>query len=276
MSTMCAQHWDAAVELDQYSKDEILFWRKNLSSVKSRHYFLTKTPHIFAYSDASATGCEPVVSLDNEQVCHRLWDQSETPKSSTWRELAAIYFAIESFGPILEGTHVKWFRDNQAAAKIVQIGSMRFDLHRLATSIFYACIKWQVKLEIQWIPRIENQKADYISRLIDIDDWQITPAFFLAIDSTLGTHSVDCMANFYNTKIPRFFSRFWNPDTIGVDFFVQNLNSENCLVVPPISLVPRVLHCLPEHSESQSNARRTALALVQLLASYYVQLWTVH
>ena len=27
MSTVCAQHWDAAVELDQYSKEEIIFWR---------------------------------------------------------------------------------------------------------------------------------------------------------------------------------------------------------------------------------------------------------
>ena len=100
---------------------------------------------------------------------------------------------------------------------------MRFDLHRLAMSIFNTCIKRRIKLEIQWISRTEMQKADYI---------------------TWGPHSVDCMANLYNIKIPRFFSRFWNPGTIGVDFFMQNLNSENFLVVPPISLVPRVLHYL--------------------------------
>ena len=28
MSTMCAQHWDVLVELDQHSKEEIIFWRK--------------------------------------------------------------------------------------------------------------------------------------------------------------------------------------------------------------------------------------------------------
>ena len=39
-----------------------------------------------------------------------------------------------------------------SSRKIVEIGSMRLDLHRLAMSIF---------------------NADYISRLIDIDDWQI-------------------------------------------------------------------------------------------------------
>ena len=126
----------------------------------------------------------------------------------------------------------------------IEIGCMRLDLHRSAMSIFNACIKRQIKLEIQWIRRTENEKADYISRLINIDYWQITRAFFLAIDSTWGLHSVNYMANFYNTKIPRFFSRFWNPGTIGVDFLMQNLSLENCLVVPPISLVPRVLHYL--------------------------------
>ena len=136
MSTMCAQHWNVLVELDQYSKEEIIFWRKNVSSVKSWHCFLTKTPQIFAYSDASATGCRSIVSLDKEQIRHRLWVQSETSKNSTWRELAATDFGIESFGPIFEGTRVKLFTVNQAAAKIVEIGRMRFNIHILAMSIF--------------------------------------------------------------------------------------------------------------------------------------------
>ena len=46
----------------------------------------------------------------------------------------------------------------------------------------------------------------------------------------------------YNHKLPRFFSRFWNPNTAGVDFFLQSLREENCWVVPPVSIVPRVLH----------------------------------
>ena len=30
MSTLCVQHWDAEVELDQYCIEEIHFWRNNL------------------------------------------------------------------------------------------------------------------------------------------------------------------------------------------------------------------------------------------------------
>ncbi|CAH3199245.1 unnamed protein product [Porites evermanni] len=69
-----------------------------------------------------------------------------------------------------------------------------------------------------------------------------------AIDFSLGSFApileVDCFANYYTAKLPRFFSRFWNPGTSGIDFFAQELSSENCLVVPPVSLVARVIHYL--------------------------------
>jgi len=46
--------------------------------------------------------------------------------------------------------------------------------------------------------------------------------------------------------------------TLGVDFFVQNLESENCLVVPPVPLVARTLHYL-------SPQRATATIVIPLL-----------
>ena len=64
------------------------------------------------------------------------------------------------------------------------------------------------------------------------------------LDGRWGPHSVDCFANYYNHKLPKFFSRFWNSNTSGVDFFFQSLRGENCLVVPPVGIVPHVLHYL--------------------------------
>ena len=46
------------------------------------------------------------------------------------------------------------------------------------------------------------------------------------------------------TSSPNSFPRFWNPNTSGVYFFFQSLRGENCLVVPPVGIVPRVLHYL--------------------------------
>ena len=132
MSTLSVQHWDEEFKLDQYCIDELHFWRTNLDSIKVRDCFLLHKPQRFAYSDASTTGCGSVITLNEDHICHRLWDPSECSKSSTWRELAAIDFSLESFAPILRVSLVKWYTDSQSAAKIVEVGSMKLDLHRLA------------------------------------------------------------------------------------------------------------------------------------------------
>ena len=119
---------------------------------------------------------------------------------------------------------------------------MKSELHIIAQNVFQICAKHAVYLEIQWLPRSELEKADFLSRLID--DWEITIDCFKVINKLWGPHTLDCFANFYNKKINKYFSRFWNPGTSGVDFFVQKIQGENCLVVPPVCSVIRALHYL--------------------------------
>ena len=132
---------------------------------------MDRKPHLFGFSGASTSGCGADISLDSQHVCHKLWDSSEASKSSTWWKLDAIDFTIESFSSVLESSCVKWYTDNQAAAKIVDVGSTKPDLHKLAVKIFAACLRSKIKFEVQWIPRSENVKADFISRPNDVDDW---------------------------------------------------------------------------------------------------------
>ena len=74
--------------------------------------------------------------MNQEFVCHNMWTEEEKRKSSAWRELSALKFALSSFVSVLNDSHVKWFTDNQAAAKIVKVGSMRQDLQLIAPKIF--------------------------------------------------------------------------------------------------------------------------------------------
>ena len=169
-----------------------------------------------------------------------MWNDEERPKSFTWRELAAIYFALQSFCPLLKNSSVKWFTDNQAAARIVESGSMRKDLHFLCLKVFQTCLLHKISLEIQWIPRSEVQRADYISRLIDTDDWQISTQFLSFLKNFRDlTHLI--VSQIIATQLPKFYSRFWNPGCAGVDYFVQPISNENCLVVPPVFLISRAL-----------------------------------
>ncbi len=79
---------------------------------------------------------------------------------------------------------------------------------------------------------------------IGLDDWMISEKFFRLISDMWGPFSVDCFASYSNAKVSRFFSRFWNPNTAGVDALAQDWSKENCLLVPPVLLIPSVLRHL--------------------------------
>jgi hypothetical protein len=61
---------------------------------------------------------------------------------------------------------------------IVNAGSMKEKLHSLASSIFSTCVEKGISIDIQWIPRTENEKADYINKMFDFEDWGVTLPFF--------------------------------------------------------------------------------------------------
>ncbi|XP_022780144.1 uncharacterized protein LOC111321503 [Stylophora pistillata] len=136
---------------------------------------------------------------------------------------------------------------------------MRKDLHVIALKIFQFCVDNEIELEVQWIPRTKLDRADFISRIIDVDDWQITTSFFEFLDYTWGRHTVDCFANFYNKKIKKFYSRFWNPGCSGVDFFVQNLTGEDCLVVPQMFTTQGYWDNIPDHVKPNTKDLLTLL-----------------
>lgn len=241
-----ASDWDSKFELDSFCQRELKFWEANVehkNEHKISHNINLKSNYIVC-SDASAMGCGAHVELNGEQICHQLWNDNERIQSSTWRELSAIEFSLRSFQKLIQGSYVKWFSDSQTACKIVEIGSMKPELHTIAIRIFQFCADNSIQLDIQWLPRSELERADYISRLIDIDDWQLSEGCFNEIEREWGPHTLDCFANYYNKKVPRFFSRFWNPECSGVDFFVQKLANENCLVVPPVFIIGRALNYL--------------------------------
>jgi len=49
-----------------------------------------------------------------------------------------IELSLQLFAPVRKGSHVKWFTDNQASARIVEVGSMKLELHRVGRIIFEA------------------------------------------------------------------------------------------------------------------------------------------
>ena len=146
-----------------------------------------------------------------------MWEPEDIGQSSTFRELKAIYFLLLSYVAQLKHKRVKIFTDNQGAAKIVAIGSSKINLQALAMDIFNLCLVNSIILEAQWIPRSLNERADFLSRFVDKDDWSVNPSVFRVIDAKWGPHTIDRFASHYNAQVPRFNSKFSSPGCSGVD-----------------------------------------------------------
>jgi hypothetical protein len=148
---------------------------------------------------------------------------------------------------LLKGKTVKWFSDSQSCVHIVQCGSTKLDLHEESMNIFELCSKFNIDLQIQWVPREQNKFADEISKFRSTDEWQVTGAFFEFLDKMWGPHDIDRFATYLNRKVKRFNSKFVDFETEAVDTFTQCWGKCNNWLVPPVRLVPKtishLLHC---------------------------------
>ena len=218
-------------------------WKNNIVSLNSRSIVPYQAPFLLSFSDASNVACGAYL-VGTEEVSHRMWSSSEAEKSSTWRELKAVHFALTSFKNSAQGKSVKWHSDNQGAVRIVDIESPNAELHSIALDIFDFCRNFNVRFVSQWVPRELNTRADDISNIIDFDDWYTTQGFFAHLDHIWGPHTVDRLANALNAHLPRFNSRFRVPGTEAVDAFSVTWAAENNWLVPPVHCIIRVIQHL--------------------------------
>ena len=128
-----------------------------------------------------------------------------TTRHYIWSFLSAQHLGLEKLRMIIIALLFEWFTDSQTPARVIEAGSMKLDLHRLASEISQFCAEHSILLEVQWVPRTENEKADYISRLqVDFDDWQITQDFFLSLGELWDPQAVDCFVIYYTIKLHSF------------------------------------------------------------------------
>ena len=54
-------------------------------------------------------------------------------------------------------------------------------------------MKNNIELYIHWIPRSLNTQADFVSKIRDCNDWQISAEFFFQeLEDLWGSHTLDC------------------------------------------------------------------------------------
>ena len=236
--------WDSRTSLlaSPRAISELFFWRENLRKFNCRILTEYNIPRLIVISDASDRGLAAhLTHNDKLMISFKNFTTLESQKSSTWRELTAISFGIESLKIFLIGKSVLWKTDNFACSIIVKSGSSKEHLQKIAEDIFNCCKQNNISLKIEWVPRETISLADKISRMNDSDDWRTTIAFFNEINMLWGPFTIDRFANNENTKLPLFNSKFFCPHSDGVDAFSFSWEHENNYIVPPINVIPKVL-----------------------------------
>ena len=156
------------------------------------------------YSDASDTGYGGYCVEHGCHITTGKWQGDEVQQSSTCRELRAVHMTLDFSGPRLKNHRVRLFTDNQNVVRIVLHGSRKPLLQKEALAILSIGLQHQIRQEPEWIPREENEFADYLSRLCDSDDWMLNPDVFHELDARWGPHTVDRFADLQNCQIQRF------------------------------------------------------------------------
>lgn len=235
--------WDSSFKIKNEDRalDEIFFWKNTVDKLNKKFLLQSSLPETLVFSDASQSAAGEYSVSFRDSIFHAFWSENDSKKSSTFREIKAISFALESYKDMLQCKNVKWFSDSQSCVKIIQSGSFKVELQELACQIYHLCAVNSISLEILWIPRLQNSQADFISKAVDYDDWGVSNKFFEFMEQMWGPHDVDRFANHENTKLQRFNSVVWNPGCEQVDAFSQNWAGENNWIVPPIYLVIQVM-----------------------------------
>lgn len=249
---------DCWVSLSPEGLDELLCWERFLASdliVADIHPCRPRFD-VMVFTDASATGWSGVPLFSSPGPALGVFSPEDCLRSSSFRELLAILFTVQSFAPVVPSfSNFVVYSDSFVAARVVENhGSQARDpsgdlhLHRLFLAILDVCYRFGLFIHVFHVPRSLNCVADFYSRFVDHADYGLSDAFFGLVASRWGPFAVDRFASSSNTRCARFMSRFFCPGCEAVDALLSDWSPDPSGLVdyihPPFALVPPAINKL--------------------------------
>ena len=200
--------WFEKLTINPAAKQELTFWYKEIEEFNGQNIKRSPSAVRMVYSDASGTGFGGYMVEHGPQIAHGQWTTWEAEQSSTWRELKSVSTVLESFASQLANEHIRWFTDNQNVVNIILHGSKKPMLQTEALKVFHLSLVHNLVIEPEWIPREENLVANYISKILDYDDWMLHPVIFEQLNALWGpmmsTGLPTTTIGSWNASIPDF------------------------------------------------------------------------
>ena len=199
--------WYEPIQLTKDASADLQFWLDNINSRNGFTFKPRPTTSKVMFTDASDTGYGGFVAERlNKVICVGKFSNFEKMESSTSRELSAVKYVLQSFGNIIANESIQVNIDNISACRILSVGSSKKHLQSLAVDVFKHCVKFNINLQPNWVPRDMNQISDFYSKYNDTDNWSIDDNSFYTLSKKFGPFSIDRFADNNNKKTERFNS----------------------------------------------------------------------
>jgi hypothetical protein len=182
--------WYSKVQLDSAALGELQLWKVQLSRFQSRDIWRRHSLIRVVYYDAGGQGWGGHLEIGSEQhEAHGSWEEHEVHgvTSSTWRELTGLLRLLRAFQPLLGDCSVIARGDALNVFSILSKGgSAKEHLQTICLELFAFCAELRIKLRPEWLPREENEHANYLSKIRDVDDFGLSLETFAFISERFG------------------------------------------------------------------------------------------
>lgn len=233
------ESWNSMLVLDTASSEDLQWWISALSSWNGAPLKI-QVPEIQIVCDASSSGWG-AACMGAE--ASGIWSHELQHMPSNYRELMAVHMSVLSFKDIVRDKVVQVLSDNvTTVAYLNNLGGHCLQLSNLAQAIWCTTNALNVTLTAKHLAGKLNCHADTLSRLTTQYEWMLAPEIFQVLDQMFGPFTVDRFASFLTAQLPRYNSRFHDPQAMGVDALAQpDWANENNFINPPFRLLPQIL-----------------------------------
>ena len=188
--------YEGSMYLSREAKQELKWWRHNVKTrvkkIRSFH------PSVILTTDASSEGWGAI--CNGESIGGR-WTPSELEKHINVLELEAVLLGLQSFFKNKREIEISVKSDNTTAISYINRmgGSKSKECLSVAKSIWNFCEDREIWVIASYIPGVDNNEADYMSRnFTDNTEWTLNPHIFDKICEKWGTPEIDMFASRVN------------------------------------------------------------------------------
>ena len=236
-------HWEANVRLSRQSLRDLQWWADLRDQYLGRA--LWRSPdQAELHSDSS--GFAWGGQLDYNLLAQGIWTLDEKRHHITVLELLAVLRNVQAFLPRLRSKTILLHEDNQAVCHILRNFTSRSPVIMLYLRKLILLLDTNnITLRPVYI-RSEDNPADAPSRDRAPDEWKLARQLFDRLNATYGPHTIDRFASSATTQVPRYNSRYSDPQAEARNAMTQDWTHEINFIHPPVDMLPEVVQKLRE------------------------------